>query len=575
MKVVLIKARAGQAAGTVVDLEAVHAVEALESGVARTIADHELITARETEMAGVRAREKQAGTDKIVTAVARALERGALLAKGELETSSEKVRAKFIGRYERNEASADICVEQIDALPKIQATEPERQTTSNGQRPEVGFGSGTVSGNELVKEAFRAMEPFSKSLRQGGIVKAAGRGTAGLVQAIESSREKTVLLSQLDKEMKGGFVVRAATLNYVDPAGGNPLGLLNTELMVLNNLGHLENQLAPIRDITTNIAGVPVAYNQQVRTRYFAIPKVQLKTDATAWAGGTGSNTDVNVKLDTYAGVEIAVGNVLLSSTPRSIFAEQHDPQLYGLGEYMLYKMVNTICNGSTRISNDDSTTATINFTNIPINIDGANLKTFVSDIPSAMDLAKMPGGDEEPGDANLMRYAWVHTRPYAGATADSNFVLNQSIQSIRGGGSSNGNVMETGRFSRLGNIKFRKSQMMTDQCAAAGSGTDGTTNGIVVSTGTYSLATTVGVAGTRSALLFVSRVPEDYTQVLPNIPSTAAVETVVSPQLGITFLVVKYLDHQYEIAKMRVQLMFGFAIGDERQAFLLQKTPG
>jgi hypothetical protein len=278
------------------------------------------------------------------------------------------------------------------------------------------------------------------------------------------------------------------------------------------------------------------------------------------------------VKLDTYAGVPISFENTMLASTPRALFKEQYDPQLYGLGEYILYKLINTIFAGNTRISNDDSTTATITFTN-NMDISGATLRTFVSDLPAKLDLLKMPGGDEPPGAADLMRFAWVHTNPYAAATADTNFVLNQSIQSVRPGGSTNGNVMETGLFERLGNLKFRKSQLMADSIAVSGSGADATTNGITVTAPDYAAATNVGFAGTRSSLLFVSRVPEDYTQVLPNIPSTAAIETVTSPQLGITFLIVKYLDHAYEIANARVQLMFGFAIGDERQGCLLYKA--
>ena len=112
----------------------------------------------------------------------------------------------------------------------------------------------------------------------------------------------------------------------------------------------------------------------------------------------------------------------------------------------------------------------------------------------------------------------------------------------------------------------------MADAISVTGSGADATTNGISVNAPDFNASTYVGFAGTRSSLLFVSRVPEDYTQVLPNIPSTAAVETVTSPQLGITFLLVKYLDHAYEIANARIQLMFGFAIGDERQGVLLSK---
>jgi len=201
----------------------------------------------------------------------------------------------------------------------------------------------------------------------------------------------------------------------------------------------------------------------------------------------------------------------------------------------------------------------------------GATLATFVADLPEAMDESKFPGGDEEPGDDNLQRFAWVHGRVYANATADTNFLINQSIWGAMA--KTGENVVSTGRFHRLGNIKFRKSQLMTDQVTATGSGADGTSNAIVITPGTFSSATYVGLAGTRSSLLFVSRVPTDYTKVMPEIPSTAAIELVTEPETGLTFMVVKYLDHAYETANMRVQLMFGTAIGDERQGMLLTRV--
>jgi hypothetical protein len=50
-------------------------------------------------------------------------------------------------------------------------------------------------------------------------------------------------------------------------------------------------------------------------------------------------------------------------------------------------------------------------------------------------------------------------------------------------------------------------------------------------------------------------------------------VELVTEPETGLTFMVVKFLDHAYETANMRVQLMFGVGIGDERQGMLLTRT--
>lgn len=565
MKVVLIQARAGQPAGTVIDLDPVKAAEAITLGVARSEAEHTAITAREAEVAQLRKERLDSQKAVILAKVADGKKRGSIPPK------DETVLAKAVERLEKGVDFQMIC-ESIDERPAVQAARP-RLTTSTGEA--ITVSAGEPSGNDLVKAVINACEPFQAELRNGGIMASAVRKPEQIVRAQEMAREKSRLMAVLAREMDGGFVIRAA--NYVDPAGGNPLGLLNTELMVLKNLGFLENQLPMLDDITMDIAGQPVAFNQQVRSRYFNVPKVQLKTASNAWTGGTGSNVDVNVLLDTHAGVPITLNNNYLASTPRNLAAEQYDPQLYALGEYITYKLVNTIINGNTRIANDGSTTSTIKFCNggtgqpAAFSVSGSTLSTFVADLPEAMDEAKMPGGDEPPNSAQLMRFAWVHGRVYASAAADTNFLLNQSIWGARNMGS-NGNIIETGRFNRIGNLKFRKSQLMTDQCSVSGSGADATTNGISVSAGTYISASTVGFAGTKSAMLFVSRVPDDYTKILPGLPQTAAVEVATSPNLGISFLIVKYLDHSYETANVRAQLMFGFGIGDERQGILLTR---
>jgi len=471
-------------------------------------------------------------------------------------------------------------VAYVNSLPELEDGLDDTRVMAEDQRIQFG----TEGLRETVKAYFQVSEPFNKELRNGGIVRATKQDPKLMEEAIACSVVRAQVAKKLADMVAAGAdfrfsndMVRAA--DYADPAANNPLGVLNTGLTLQWNLGFLANQLPMLNDIVTDVSNTPALFNQQVRTRYIQVPKVQLKTATNAWSGGTGTTVDVNVVMDSHAGVPITVNNNYLGATARQLLNEQKQPQLYALGEYIIYKLVNCIFNGSTRIANDGSTTSTIKFNNggtgqpATFSVGGATLATFTSDLPEAMDEAKFPGGDEDEASSPdlLQRFAWVHGRVYAAAAADTNFVLNQSIQRINGN-TDNGNVIETGRFRRLGNLRFRKSQLVTDQCSVSGSGADATTNGIVVSAGTYANATGIGFAGTRNALLFVSRVPTDYTKALPEIPSTAAVELVTEPKTGLTFMVVKYLDHSYETTNMRVQLMFGQAVGDERMGIQLTK---
>ena len=515
-------------------------------------------------------------------AVGRAKKRGALKAKDE---DAEKDALNKIISLEYKPEAVSLVTASIDELEGEENTVLNNRVTSSSADHAGRIDMGDEGFRETVKAYFHASEPFQKELKNGGIVRASHNNVHKLQDAIKASKHRAIIAKKLNDfvTIKGCDISEQGVLDvvkagdYADPASNNPLGILNTGLLLQWNLGFLKYQLAMLDDITVDVSGPPVLFNQVVRTRYITIPKVMLKSTSNAWpnAGApTGTDVDVNVTMNVHAGVPISIMNNILAATPRQLFNEQRAPQLYGLGQYIIAHLIQTMFNGSTRIANDGTTTSTIKYSVLApdvFSVAGATLATFVADLPEFLDEHQTPGGDEDPTDPNVIRYAWVHGRVYATAAADTNFILNQSIQGIRG--QTSDNVLATGRFTRIGNLKFRKSQLVTDQVTITGSGADATTNGITVSPGTFLSSTYVGIAGTRESALFVSRVPLDYTKVLPDIPSTAAIEMVTEPDTGLTFLVVKFLDHAYETANMRVQLMFGDAIGDERRGFYLQRT--
>lgn len=579
MKIVLQKVPPSETklkAGQVIDATGAAMDTMLETGYEFvTKAEHDSLEAANR----IKARAKTEGEAQITKACERAVKRKALLPQGDAENSLPTVKAKYLTRFEAGN-DVDLLVEVIDALKGDNDGLTER---------EIKAGEGDLGVEELepglratIKGYLKAAEPdFKWNRENGGMIRARRMDAKGLEEGMVLARRKSALAGRLASMIRAGAdftvaegVVKAA--DYADAAGA--LGTLNSGIVLTWNLGHLENQLAMIGDITTDISNTPVLFQQQALTRYIKVPGVQLKTNSNAWSGGTGNDVNVNVLMDQYAGVPLTINNYLLGTTMRQLVNEQKTPQLYGLGEYILYKLINNIINGNTRIANDGVTTATIKFAPtgqpanaITFNVAGATLKTFVSDLPAAMDLAKFPGGDEPPGASDLQRFVWAHTSLYSSIAGDTNFQLNQSIQGIAQ--NKGENMIMTGRFHQIGNARFNKSQLMTDQNTTSGSGADGGANALTVVPGAYAAATVVGFSGTRSALLFVSRAPLDYTKVMPEVPNTAAIELVTSPGLGITFMVVKYLDHGYENANMRVQCMFGTGIGDERQGMpLVQK---
>jgi hypothetical protein len=547
------------------------------------------VAVTETEWTAIKAlRTTQEG--QIVKAIDAGVTRKAIVPKGDAANSVDTVKAAALKQLD-NGADLDFILGYIEGLRAATPAPTELETRLTAALPDDGHRRDLIVGGEptlvtTLQEYLKASEPWVAKRKDGGVLRHVNKDEKGIKDLVAASKMRASVMTRLADMVGRGAdfqfndttirALAAAGTDYPDSAG--QLGVLNTGLTLQWTLGHLENQLPMIDDITTDVSGTPVLFEQFARTRYIKVPGVQLKTAAAAWTGTTGNDVDVNVQMSNYAGVPISINNMLLAATARQLMQEQKAPQLYGLGEYIIYTLVNCIINGSTRINNAASASSTITFNpnytsptlgGTAFNVAGATLRTFTSDLPEAMDEAKFPGGDEPPGSTDLQRFAWVHGRIYAALTADTNFMLNQSIWgSVAKTG---GNVLETGRFDRVGNTKFRKSQLMTDQISTTGSGADGAANAMFVNAGTFANAGVVGMAGTRSSLLFVSRVPTDYTKVLPEIPSTAAIEIVTGPLTGISYMIVKYLDHAYETANMRAQLMWGVGIGDERQGMLLR----
>lgn len=544
---------------------------------------HEYITAAEHE-----ANEAtQKLNDRIVKArefgidgaIAKAIARGAFLPKED----TSQVREKAL---KMEEFSDGMGVEHIEGIKAKGAAveDPLKARSTSGNEGGEGqlIRAGESSFRDTFKEYITASEPFRKTLKQGGIVGACGSSESesqkkAMADATTLARSKGAVVSRLSDMIKAGAdykwedVVKAA--DYVDPAAGNLLGQLNSDIMLNFNFGHLENQLAPLDDITTDISDTPVRFMNRASSRYILVPGFQSKTNTNAWVDGTGGTVDVDIIMNHHIGVPLAWNNNIIGATTRNFPSEFRTPQMYSIGQAIIYYLINNIVNGNNRYSNDG---VTVNVVKPAAKFDGVNagtpfklkaasggatsLRTFTSDLPAAMDLAQFPGGEEDEME-EVLRWAWVHTMVYAAATADSNLILNQTLQRL--GNKINPNAMVTGKINRLGNISFRKSQLITDQNVLVADPTNASSQ--VVSTGDFTKATMMGACGTRSGLMFTSRLPLDYTKLL-GVEGGFAVEVATTPKLGIKMAIVKHLDHNYEIAKMRGSIMFGTSIGDERQ---------
>lgn len=538
-------------------------LDAHESAEKARKQEERLLKARETAVDG---------------AIAKAVGRGAFLPKED----TTAIRAKCL---KMEEFSDGMGVDHIDGLTsKTEAEDPlkARQFKGGDGDERQLIRAGETSFRDTFKEYLTANEPFQKTLKQGGIVGSLGASESesqkkGMVEVTSLARAKGAVVERMANMIKAGAdykwddVLKAA--DYVDPAAGNLLGQLNADVMLNFNFGHLENQLAPLDDITTDISDTPVRFMQRASSRYILVPGFQSKTNTNAWVDGTGGTVDVDIIMNRHIGVPLAWNNNIIGSTTRNFPMEFRTPQMYSIGQAIMYYLIDNVINGNNRYANDG---ATVSIIKPAAKLDGltagyqfklkadsggaVSLRTFTSDLPLAMDLAQFPGGDEDEME-EVLRWAWIHSTVYAAATADSNLILNQTLQRL--GNKINPNAMVTGKINRLGNISVRKTQLMTDSNTLVADPANASS--LLVQTGNYKTATIMGCCGTRSGLMFTSRLPLDYTKLL-DVQGGFAVEVATTPRLGIKMAIVKHLDHNYEIAKMRGSVMFGTSIGDERQ---------
>jgi hypothetical protein len=82
------------------------------------------------------------------------------------------------------------------------------------------------------------------------------------------------------------------------------------------------------------------------------------------------------------------------------------------------------------------------------------------------------------------------------------------------------------------------------------------------------------GFAGSKSALVIVTRLPNDYTSALPGA-SYGVVATVTDDDIGISVMSTQYVDHTLAVAKSRLSLMYGTAAGQGSAGQLIKSNTG
>ena len=82
------------------------------------------------------------------------------------------------------------------------------------------------------------------------------------------------------------------------------------------------------------------------------------------------------------------------------------------------------------------------------------------------------------------------------------------------------------------------------------------------------------GFAGSKSALVIATRMPNDYTKFAPGV-SYGNVQTVTDPDLGMSVMLVQFVDHVLATGNQRITWMYGTAAGQTAAGRLIKAATG
>jgi phage I-like protein len=307
------------------------------------------------------------------------------------------------------------------------------------------------------------------------------------------------------------------------------LGTIAGTLVTQRTLELLKFIFPPLTRFNTDFSDLPATFNQTIMTRIITIPTVQTYSTATGWTDAVAGTTDVPIVINNHKGVPITFNEQLLASTMRRLFDEFAEASAYALGK----NIVDTIYANLTDA----------NFTNNTVQASVGFARSNVVDVGVALTLRGVP-----LGLTNRTMLLW----PVAFGSLEKDPSM----------------------------IQFGTNVPRPD-IITEGLNSQSTWGISVESFDIYSApnmpsnnANLVGFAGSKSALCLATRVPNDYTSILPGA-SFGNVQMVTDPDVGITVMQVQYVNHVLGTATSRIALMFGAAAGQTNAGQLIKAAAG
>jgi hypothetical protein len=511
-----------------------------------------------TELAELRAGDKAAsGAAEAIAAKEREAEWArALIASAEKDAQIAELRQQIQAKAEKE---AEEAIEAAVARGALAAKDHEARARWKKLLAEA-------PANLVLLQALQGNAALGGSITRGASVSALGtlqakEGPARILKAYAELAAKNAGITpvgavnferkgQLAREMAAiykreissrmaefeGMPLMAA--DYTDPAGN--LGTLSGTLVAQRCLELFKLTFPVLTRITTDFSDLPAQFKQTIATRVVMVPAVQAydpTPDATGrpkgWSTVSAAQTkDVLVTLDEHVGVPIVFDANTLASTVRRLFDEMAPAAAYALAKYFVEKIYKLFTpanyNAYAKVSGAKVPAALPTF---PVGI-GDFARSSLTKLAAILN----------PNEVPIQGRVCLLNSPYFEQLA-----TDPSLVTFFAGQQSPEIVTEN-RLPKLANF---------EPIEAPNLNAPNVTPNLV------------GMALHKAAVVAMTRLSNDYTQALPG-SSYGSVTTITDPDLGISVVLVQYVNHTGGYAEWRIQVFLGTAVGDNRGGLCL-----
>ncbi len=305
------------------------------------------------------------------------------------------------------------------------------------------------------------------------------------------------------------------------------LGTLAGTLVTQRTLELLKFTFPSLAMFTTDFTAEQATFGQTIMTRTVDIPDVQTYSTSAGWTSSSATTQDVPIVIDHHEGVPITFNEQIMASTVRRLFDEQAPAQAYALAKSMVDALYANLTDANFAGGNNIISTL------------GAFSRSTVIDAGIALDLAGVPSG---LGQRTMLLWP-----TFFGALEKDQAIITLAA--------------------------FQKPEIITNPTGQSGVS-------LVLPVESFNVvkapnlptndSNLVGFAGSKSALCIATRMPNDYTKFAPGV-SYGNVQTVTDPDLGISVMLVQYVDHTLATGNQRISLMYGTAAGQTDAGVLIK----